>query len=199
VRKAFPEVHPTAAAVARLAAPRLAAGEGVDAALAVPLYLARQGCAYARGATAVSAVLKDAPRLSPMREADLDASSRSRRRSTAIRGDARQLHRFAARRLRMPHLAARGELVGYFVLMVAAGEAHLLNLSIAARTSAAATAARCCARRSSSRAARRAATVSSKCGRATPAPGAVRALRLPRVGVRRGYYPAHSGARTRWC
>jgi tRNA threonylcarbamoyladenosine biosynthesis protein TsaB len=32
-------VHPTAAAVARLAAPRLAAGEGVDAALAVPVYL----------------------------------------------------------------------------------------------------------------------------------------------------------------
>lgn len=39
LRKVLPEVHPTAAAVARLAAPRLAAGEGVDAALAVPLYL----------------------------------------------------------------------------------------------------------------------------------------------------------------
>ena len=36
---AYPEVHPTAAAVARLAAPRLAAGEGVDAAQAAPLYL----------------------------------------------------------------------------------------------------------------------------------------------------------------
>jgi tRNA threonylcarbamoyladenosine biosynthesis protein TsaB len=34
-----PEIHPSAVAVARLAAPRLAAGEGVDAALAVPLYL----------------------------------------------------------------------------------------------------------------------------------------------------------------
>lgn len=34
-----PEIHPTAAAVARLAAPRLAAGEGADAALAAPLYL----------------------------------------------------------------------------------------------------------------------------------------------------------------
>jgi tRNA threonylcarbamoyladenosine biosynthesis protein TsaB len=31
--------HPSAVAVARLAAPRLAAGEGVDAALAAPLYL----------------------------------------------------------------------------------------------------------------------------------------------------------------
>jgi len=34
-----PEVHPTAIAVAQLAAPRLAAGEGVDAALALPVYL----------------------------------------------------------------------------------------------------------------------------------------------------------------
>lgn len=35
----LPEIHPTAMAVARLAAPRLAAGEGVDAASALPLYL----------------------------------------------------------------------------------------------------------------------------------------------------------------
>jgi tRNA threonylcarbamoyladenosine biosynthesis protein TsaB len=35
----LPEVHPTAMAVARLAAPRLAAGEGVDAADAAPLYV----------------------------------------------------------------------------------------------------------------------------------------------------------------
>jgi tRNA threonylcarbamoyladenosine biosynthesis protein TsaB len=39
LKSIFPEVHPTAAAVARLAAPRLAAGEGVDAALAAPLYV----------------------------------------------------------------------------------------------------------------------------------------------------------------
>jgi tRNA threonylcarbamoyladenosine biosynthesis protein TsaB len=32
-------VHPTAIAVARLAAPRLAAGQGVDAALAAPIYV----------------------------------------------------------------------------------------------------------------------------------------------------------------
>ena len=37
--KVLPEVHPTAVAVAQLAAPRLAAGEGVDAALAQPLYI----------------------------------------------------------------------------------------------------------------------------------------------------------------
>lgn len=35
----LPGVHPSAAAVARLAAPRLAAGEGVDAALAAPNYV----------------------------------------------------------------------------------------------------------------------------------------------------------------
>jgi tRNA threonylcarbamoyladenosine biosynthesis protein TsaB len=37
--KVFPQVHPSAIAVARLAAPRLAAGGGVDAALAVPAYV----------------------------------------------------------------------------------------------------------------------------------------------------------------
>jgi tRNA threonylcarbamoyladenosine biosynthesis protein TsaB len=37
--RTLPRVHPTAAAVAALAAPRFAAGEGVDAALAAPVYL----------------------------------------------------------------------------------------------------------------------------------------------------------------
>ena len=37
--KVIPDIHPTAVAVARLAAPRLAAGEGVDAALAAPVYV----------------------------------------------------------------------------------------------------------------------------------------------------------------
>ena len=39
LKRVFPEIHPTASAVARLAAPRLAGGEGVDAALAVPEYV----------------------------------------------------------------------------------------------------------------------------------------------------------------
>jgi tRNA threonylcarbamoyladenosine biosynthesis protein TsaB len=39
LKRVFPEIHPTAIAVARLAAPRLAAGEGVDAALAAPIYV----------------------------------------------------------------------------------------------------------------------------------------------------------------
>lgn len=37
--KVIPQLHPSALAVARLAAPRLAAGEGVDAALAAPAYV----------------------------------------------------------------------------------------------------------------------------------------------------------------
>lgn len=43
--KVLPELHPTALAVARLAAPRLAAGEGVEAAMAVPVYV-RDKVAY---------------------------------------------------------------------------------------------------------------------------------------------------------
>jgi len=39
LKKVLPEAHPSAVAVARLAAPRLAAGEGVDAALAAPVYV----------------------------------------------------------------------------------------------------------------------------------------------------------------
>jgi tRNA threonylcarbamoyladenosine biosynthesis protein TsaB len=45
--RVMPEVHPTALAVARLAAPRLAAGEGVDAALAAPVYV-REKVAFTR-------------------------------------------------------------------------------------------------------------------------------------------------------
>jgi tRNA threonylcarbamoyladenosine biosynthesis protein TsaB len=39
LKTVLPEVHPSALAVARLAAPRLAAGEGLDAALAAPVYV----------------------------------------------------------------------------------------------------------------------------------------------------------------
>ena len=45
--RTMPEVHPTALAVARLAAPRLAAGEGVDPALAAPVYV-RDKVAFTR-------------------------------------------------------------------------------------------------------------------------------------------------------
>ncbi len=39
LEKLLPEVHPTASAIAELAAPRLEAGEGMDAALAAPMYV----------------------------------------------------------------------------------------------------------------------------------------------------------------
>jgi tRNA threonylcarbamoyladenosine biosynthesis protein TsaB len=39
LERVLPEVHPTALAVAQLAAPRLQAGEGVDAAQALPIYV----------------------------------------------------------------------------------------------------------------------------------------------------------------
>jgi tRNA threonylcarbamoyladenosine biosynthesis protein TsaB len=39
LKRILPEVHPTAMAIAQLAAPRLQAGEGVDAAQAAPIYV----------------------------------------------------------------------------------------------------------------------------------------------------------------
>jgi tRNA threonylcarbamoyladenosine biosynthesis protein TsaB len=39
LKRVLPEVHPTAMAIAQLAAPRLQAGEGVDAAQAAPIYV----------------------------------------------------------------------------------------------------------------------------------------------------------------
>jgi tRNA threonylcarbamoyladenosine biosynthesis protein TsaB len=47
LKRVLPEVHPTALAVAQLAAPRLQAGEGVDAAHAAPIYV-RDKVAYTR-------------------------------------------------------------------------------------------------------------------------------------------------------
>ena len=78
----------------------------------------------------MSAVLKDAPRLSPMREADLDGVSAIEK---AIYSHPWTRGNFvdslnAGYECRCLWLDA--ELLGYFVLMVAAQEAHLLNLSI---------------------------------------------------------------------
>jgi tRNA threonylcarbamoyladenosine biosynthesis protein TsaB len=47
LEKVLPEVHPGALAIAQLAAPRLAAGEGMDAALAAPCYV-RDKVAFTR-------------------------------------------------------------------------------------------------------------------------------------------------------
>ena len=79
----------------------------------------------------MSAVLKETPRLAPMREEDLDEVMPI---ETSIythpwtRGNFADSLR-AAYQCRTWRVD--GELVGYLVLAVAAGEAHLLNLSVA--------------------------------------------------------------------
>ena len=81
----------------------------------------------------MSAVLKDVPELAPMREADLAEVLAI---ESAIYTHPWTLGNFADS-LRAGYdcftWRVGGELVGYFILMAAAGEAHLLNLSIAAR------------------------------------------------------------------
>ena len=81
----------------------------------------------------MSAVLKEIPELAPMRERDLEevmAIENAIYTHPWTRGNFADSLRagYDCRTLRLG-----GELLGYFVLMVAAGEAHLLNLSIAAR------------------------------------------------------------------
>jgi [ribosomal protein S18]-alanine N-acetyltransferase len=80
----------------------------------------------------MSAVLKDVPRLAAMAEADLDEV---RAIENAVYSHPWTRGNFAdSLRAAYPCRTWRlgSELIGYFVLMVAAGEAHLLNLSIAA-------------------------------------------------------------------
>lgn len=80
----------------------------------------------------MSAVLKDAPQLAAMRETDLDevlAIEGAVYTHPWTRGNFTDSLR-SAYQCRTWRLG--GELLGYFVLMAAAGEAHLLNLSVAA-------------------------------------------------------------------
>src|SRR2546425_6090058 len=80
----------------------------------------------------MSAVLKDVAELAPMREQDLaevmaiESAVYSHPWSRGNFADS-LCAGYECRTLRLG-----AELVGYFILMVAAGEAHLLNLSIAA-------------------------------------------------------------------
>ena len=142
----------------------------------------------------MSAVLKDAPQLSPMREADLDevmAIERTIYSHPWTRGNfLDSLH--AGYECRCLRLA--GELIGYFVLMVAAEEAHLLNLSIAALRQR---------RGHGSDLLREAADLARRLGARTvflevrPSNSGAQALYtrfgFRRIGTRRGYYPAHAG------
>jgi ribosomal-protein-alanine N-acetyltransferase len=142
----------------------------------------------------MSAVLKDVPLLSPMTERDLDevvAIENAIYSHPWTRGnfsDSLQA-RYECRTWRLG-----GELVGYFVVMVAAGEAHLLNLSVRASE-----------QRSGHGSAllREAAAIARRHGahnlflEVRPSNHAAQALYrrfgFRKVAVRRGYYPAHTG------
>jgi ribosomal-protein-alanine N-acetyltransferase len=142
----------------------------------------------------VSAVLKDAPRLSPMREADLDgvvAIEKAIYSHPWTRGNfVDSLN--AGYECRCLWLGA--ELLGYFVLMVAAQEAHLLNLSIGPANQR---------RGIGSGLLRDAADLARRLGarnvflEVRPSNRGAQALYtrfgFRKVGTRRGYYPAHSG------
>jgi len=142
----------------------------------------------------MSAVLKPQPALAPMREADLGEVM-------AIE-DAIYTHPWTRGNF-ADSLAAGyecrtwrndGELLGYFVLMVAAGEAHLLNLSIAPAHQR---------RGHGSTLLREAAAIARARGaggiflEVRPSNAGAQALYtrfgFRRIAVRRGYYPAQSG------
>jgi ribosomal-protein-alanine N-acetyltransferase len=142
----------------------------------------------------MSAVLKDVPELERMREEDLaevmpiEQAIYSHPWTRANFVDS-LLAGYECRTWRI-----NGELVGYFILMVAAGEAHLLNLSIAERHQ----------RRGHGAALLgEAARLARKLGAGNvflevrPSNTAAQKLYtrfgFRNVAVRRGYYPAHSG------
>lgn len=142
----------------------------------------------------MSAVLKDAPRLEPMREHDLDevvAIESAIYSHPWTRGNFADSLRagYACRTWRLGR-----ELVGYFILMAGAGEAHLLNLSIAAPWQR---------RGHGSTLLGEAARLAQQFDAATlflevrPSNHAAQALYqrfgFRKVAVRRDYYPAHGG------
>ena len=142
----------------------------------------------------MSAVLKDVPILAPMGERDLDEVvavesaiyshpwTRGNFSDSLIAG-------YECRTWRMGV-----ELVGYFVLMVAAGEAHLLNLSVAASWQRGG---------HGSTLLREASAIALRLGARDiflevrpsnlAAQGLYRRFGFRNVAVRRGYYPAHLG------
>jgi len=142
----------------------------------------------------MSAVLKDAAELASMRERDLAEVMAIEK---AIYTHPWTLGNFADS-LRAGYECRswrlNGELIGYFVLMAAAGEAHLLNLSIAephqrrghgtALLREAAGLARALGAKNVFLEVR-----PSNCA----AQGLYMRFGFRKVAVRRGYYPAHSG------
>jgi ribosomal-protein-alanine N-acetyltransferase len=142
----------------------------------------------------MSAVLKELPEAAPLRESDLAevmAIESAIYTHPWTRGNFTDSLRagYACRSWRLA-----GELVGYFVLLAAAGEAHLLNLSIAARHQRRGHGAALLAE-----AARLARELGAKhlFLEVRPSNRAAQALYtrfgFREVAVRRGYYPAHAG------
>jgi ribosomal-protein-alanine N-acetyltransferase len=142
----------------------------------------------------MSAVLKDPPRLAPMRDEDLDevmAIEKAIYTHPWTRGNFADSLRasYECRTLKLG-----GELAGYFVLMVAAGEAHLLNLSIAAahqrngHGSWLLGEAMALARKRGARSLFLEVRPSNEAGQALYTRFGFR-----KIAVRRGYYPAHAG------
>lgn len=142
----------------------------------------------------MSAVLKNLPELGVMSEADLPevvAIERTIYTHPWTAGNFTDSLRagYDCRTWRM-----QGELVGYFVLMSAAGEAHLLNLSVAAshqRRGHGAALLREAARRAKSRGAQAIfleVRPSNQAGQRLYTRFGFR-----KVGLRRDYYPAASG------
>jgi ribosomal-protein-alanine N-acetyltransferase len=142
----------------------------------------------------MSAVLKDNPELAPMREGDLaevmeieDAIYTHPWTRTNFVDSLRAGYDCRTWRL-------NGELIGYFVLMAAAGEAHLLNLSVAEphqRRGHGATLLQEAARLARSRGAKNMFLEVRPSNRA--AQGLYTRFGFRKVAVRRGYYPAHAG------
>jgi ribosomal-protein-alanine N-acetyltransferase len=142
----------------------------------------------------MSAVLKEPPRLEAMRPADLGevmAIESAIYSHPWTRGNFIDSLR-AAYDCRTWRL--EGELLGYFILMAAAGEAHLLNLSVAARHQRSGH-GRALLREAVALARRRGAA--SLFLEVRPSNAAAQALYtrfgFRRVAVRKGYYPAHTG------
>jgi [ribosomal protein S18]-alanine N-acetyltransferase len=142
----------------------------------------------------MSAVLRDVPQLTPMRERDLEAVMAI---ESAIYSHPWTRGNFvdslnAGYECRCLRLGAG--LLGYFVLMVAAQEAHLLNLSIAAAHQR---------RGHGSGLLNDAADLARRLGarnvflEVRPSNRGAQALYtrvgFQKVGTRRGYYPAHAG------
>jgi ribosomal-protein-alanine acetyltransferase len=142
----------------------------------------------------MSAVLKQSPQLAPMGEADLDAVLAIEQAVYThpwTRGNFADAlrSRYQCRTWRLG-----GELVGYFVLLSAAGEAHLLNLSIAegrqrrGHGAALLREAMRVARESGARIIFLEVRPSNRAGQAL-----YERFGFKKIALRRGYYPARGG------